>query len=232
MINNAIEIIVPDDIRKNWQEIVDLLARLCGVPAALIMRTRNQDIEVFVSSDSAGNPYRTGESERLDNSGLYCESVIKSGEKLLVPDALADNRWKTNPDVKRNMISYLGFPIFLPDKKTFGTVCVLDNKHNGYSGVIEQLMLKLKEIIESHLEMIYVNQCLVDKNKRLSDYLMEIQAFRGIVPICSHCKAIKDQQGEWHPVEDFLIRHPEADFSHGICPECLARYYPDFRPEP
>jgi len=231
VINKEVEIIIPEETLKNWQEIVDILAQLCGVPAALIMRTRESAIEVFISSKSEGNPYRAGESEHLNESGLYCETVIKSGERLLVPDALSDERWKNNPDVKRNMISYLGFPIFLPDKKPFGTVCVLDNKRNEYSKVLEQLIVKLKEIIESHLEMIYVNQTLGDKNKRLTDYLMEIQAFRGTVPICSCCKAIKDQQGEWHPIEHYLIKHPEADFSHGICPICIKKLYPDFDAE-
>ena len=218
MINEEVEIIVLEDTLKNWQEIVDILAQLCEVPAALVMRLRNSDIEVFISSKSEGNPYHPGESEHFDESGLYCETVIKSKGKLLVPDALADEHWKNNPDVKRNMISYSGFPIFSPNGKPFGTICVLDNKRNEYSKVIEQLMLKFKGIMESHLELIYVNQILGDKNKRLTGYLMEIQAFRCMVPICSNCKSIKDHQGEWHPIEHYLIKHPEAEFSHSMCP--------------
>jgi GAF domain-containing protein len=228
MISEEIDIIVPEDILKDWQEIVNILAQYCEVPAALIMRLRDPDIEVFISSESGGNPYHPGDSEHFDESGLYCETVIKSKDRLLVPNALADELWKNNPDIKLNMISYLGFPVYLPSGKPFGTICVLDNKRNEYSKVMEQLMLKFKGMIESHLEMIYMNQILGDKNKRLADYLMEIQAFRGIVPICSSCKSIRDQQGEWHSIEQYLIKHPEADFSHGICPECMKKLYPDF----
>jgi hypothetical protein len=126
------------------------------------------------------------------------------------------------------MVSYLGFPIFLPDGKPFGTICVLDRKRNEYSSLLEQLMQKFKSLIESNLEMIYINQKLGEKNKRLSDYLLEIQALRGLVVICSNCKAIRDQDGRWKPIEQFLTKSPAADFSHGICPVCLAKLYPDF----
>ena len=192
------------------------------------MRLSHPDIEVFISSRNEGNPYHPGEREYFENSGLYCETVIKSRSKLLVSDALADDNWKNNPDVKLGMISYLGFPVFMPDGSPFGTICVLDRKRNEYSTIIEQLMVKFKSIIESNLELIYMNQILGDKNRRLTDYLMELQALRGIVTICSNCKAIKDKQGQWHSIEHYLIKHPEADFSHGICPNCMKKLYPDF----
>lgn len=228
MINEKIEIDVPNDIQTNWQEIINIMAQLFEVPAALIMRLRETDIEVFLSSKSEGNPYHPGDKEHFEGSGLYCETVINSRDKLLVPDALADEHWEDNPDVKLNMISYLGFPIFWPEDRPFGTICVLDVKRNEYSTLIEQLMLKFKNLIESHLELIYVNQYLGDKNRRLTDYLMEIQALRGLVAVCSNCKSIRDNDGVWNPIEHYLIRHPEADFSHGICPECMKKLYPEY----
>lgn len=227
MIKEEIEIVVPKEIQESWQETVNIIAQICQVPAALIMRLANPDIKVFTASESPGNPYNPGDKEHFEGSGLYCETVIKTGKKLLVPDALIDEDWKDNPDVKLNMISYLGFPIFLPTGKPFGTICILDRKRNAYSTVIQQLMLKFKNMIESHLELTYLNQVLGDKNNRLTDYLMEIQALRGFVHICSNCKSIKDDQGEWQPIDNYLIKHPEADFSHALCPECMKKLYPD-----
>ncbi len=226
MASNEIKIEVPADIVKSWQEISDVLARMIEIPAALLMRFTDPDIEVFVTSNSENNPYHPGDKEKLPGSGLYCETVIKTKDKLLVADALADVNWKDNPGVKLNMISYLGFPILLPDGKPFGTICVLDNKRNEYSEIIEKLMLGLRSLMESHLEIIYMNQCLGDKNKRLSDYLMELQSLRGKVSICANCKGIKDNQNQWHPIEQYLIRHPEARFSHGLCPQCMRELYP------
>jgi hypothetical protein len=73
-----------------------------------------------------------------------------------------------------------------------------------------------------------MNQLLGEKNRKLSDYLMEIQAFRGTVSVCSSCKSIRDDAGQWQPIERYMIRHPEATFTHGLCPHCLKKLYPDF----
>lgn len=225
---NPINIQVPTDIIQEWQEIVNLISNIADVPAGLIMRLEGDHIEVFVSSESKDNPYRIRHKEKLENSGLYCEAVIKSNQKLLLPNALADEKWKNNPDLKLNMISYLGYPILLPNEQPFGTICVLDNKPNAYSDTLEILMMAMRNLIEKNLEIIFMNQILGDENKRISDYLNEIQAFRGIVPICSHCKSIRDSENNWHSIEEFLFTHPKADFSHGICPKCLKELYPDF----
>lgn len=219
---------IPQDIIQKWQSCLDILVKIIEVPAALIMRIDDPDIEVFVSSNGNGrSPYHVGDREHLWNSGLYCETVIRTKERLLVSNALTDKEWKNNPDVMLNMVSYLGFPILLPDGKPFGTICILDNKENPYDKSFEQMMLKFKELIEGHLELLLINQVLGDKNKKFSDYLTEIQTLRGINSICMHCKKIKDDKDQWNPVEKYLYNHPKAEFSHGCCPKCLKKYYPD-----
>lgn len=218
---------ISEDTLKKWQEIVDLIATLVDIPAALIMRLLESDIEVFVSSRSEGNPYHPRDHEQFIGSGLYCETVINTNHKLIVPNALTDEKWKTNPDIKFNMISYLGFPILLPDGKPFGTICVLDNKENAYSKTYEDLIKNFRDIIQSQLELISMNIALGEKNKSLTDYLEEIKILRGIVPICSFCKKIRDQEGHWANLEEYISEHSEAAFSHGICDECQAKHYPD-----
>jgi GAF domain-containing protein len=219
---------ISEDTLNKWQSIVDIMAELIGIPAALIMRLVESDIEVFISSQSDGNPYHPGDHEHFLASGLYCETVINSNDKLLVPNALTDEKWKNNPDVKLNMISYLGFPILLPDRKPFGTICVLDNKENAYSKTYENLIKEFREIIQSQLELIYMNTILGEKNKKLSDYFAEIKVLRGIVPICSFCKKIRDAKGNWSEVEAYVSKHSEAQFSHSFCPECGKLHYGDF----
>ena len=68
---NGSEIEVPERIQANWQSIVDNLAALLHLPAALVMRIVDEDIEVFLSSSGEGNPYHPGGKERLFGSGLY-----------------------------------------------------------------------------------------------------------------------------------------------------------------
>ena len=104
------EVDVSDELLALWQRLVDTMADLAGIPAGLIMRITQEDIEVCVASHTDGNPYHPGDSEHLANSGLYCETVIKTQSPLLVPDALADPDWRDNPDVKLNMISYHSRP--------------------------------------------------------------------------------------------------------------------------
>jgi PAS domain S-box-containing protein len=62
---------------------------------------------------------------------------------------------------------------------------------------------------------------------RLRKSLSEIKTLRGILPICSYCKKIRDDKGYWDQVEVYLKQHTDADFSHGICPECLDKYFPE-----
>jgi len=220
------QIDVSDAKLTAWQEIVDTMAEIIGIPAGLIMRLNDPDIEVFVSSKGQDNPYHPGDKEKVWGSGLYCETVIKTRDRLLVPNALADENWKNNPDIKLHMISYLGFPIFLPDGSSFGTICVLDNHENAYTDKYEKLLRKFRDLIQADLEIIYMNDMLQDENKQLTDYISEIKTLRGILPICMHCKKIRDDKGYWNQVEAYIQKNSEASFSHGICKECAEKYYP------
>src|SRR5258708_32937812 len=132
------------------EEIVDLLAEIMEVPSALIMRVGPPNIEVFVSSESKGNPYHPLETACL-NTGLYCETVMSTRKPLLVPDALQDEEWKSNPDIKLGMVSYLGFPISWPDGEIFGTICVLDNKRNEYSELYRKLLRQSRDVLQVDL---------------------------------------------------------------------------------
>ena len=60
---------------------------------------------------------------------------------------------------------------------------------------------------------------------QLQEALRNIKTLSGLLPICSHCKKIRDDKGYWHAVETYVISHTEAEFSHGICPDCLERFF-------
>lgn len=57
--------------------------------------------------------------------------------------------------------------------------------------------------------------------------LQRMKLLEGILPICSSCKKIRDERGDWHNIEDYIGARSEADFSHGICPACAKRLYPE-----
>ena len=58
--------------------------------------------------------------------------------------------------------------------------------------------------------------------------ISEISALRDIIPICSHCKKIRDDQQYWHTVESYFNSYRGLDFTHGICPTCMEQLYPDY----
>jgi len=123
------------------------------------------------------------------------------------------------------MISYLGFPISLPDKTPFGTICILDNKENKYSELYTKLIKNFRDIIESDIELLFMNFTLGEKNKNLTDYISEIQTLRGIIPICVKCKKIRDDDGYWNQLELYFEKYSEVLFSHCLCEKCSDELY-------
>jgi hypothetical protein len=63
---------------------------------------------------------------------------------------------------------------------------------------------------------------LIDK---LQAALSEIKTLRGLIPICARCKKIRDDKGYWKQIEEYIQAHTDAQFSHGICPQCAEILY-------
>jgi len=149
-----------------WQRWLDLVASMANIPAALIMKLNEDTIEVFLKSNSTGNPFRNNEKTTLGN-GLFCENVIGTQSKLLISDATANPLWSfNNPDVDLNLISYLGYPLNWPDGEVFGTICILDNKENQFTKNIDEFLFNLKQNIESDLELLISKQLLTESEEK------------------------------------------------------------------
>jgi hypothetical protein len=82
-------------------------------------------------------------------------------------------------------------------------------------------------IIESNKRM-ETEALLLKERDRLQKALDEIKTLRGIVPICSSCKRIRNDKGYWQQVEVYVSANSEAEFSHGICPDCIKKIYHEF----
>lgn len=90
---------------------------------------------------------------------------------------------------------------------------------------------ELRARIEVGRRMVELQATLAEKIDELQRALSEIKTLRGIVPICASCKKIRDDAGFWQQVDVYVRDHSEAEFSHGICPECMKRLYPEFTVE-
>lgn len=147
------EIVIADEMMQDWQSLVDLVVRLAGARVGLLMKVCDDDLEVLVASHTPSNPYEVGDREPLVGSGLYCERVVERQEMLLVPDARRSPEWSNNPDLRHNLVSYLGFPIRWPDGRVFGTLCVLDDKENAHQPATIELVARMRDLIEGHLKL-------------------------------------------------------------------------------
>jgi PAS domain S-box-containing protein len=72
---------------------------------------------------------------------------------------------------------------------------------------------------------------LVRLNEELKKAAANVKALSGLLPICSGCKKIRDDQGYWQQVESYIRKHSEAQFTHGLCPDCVKHLYPELKLE-
>jgi hypothetical protein len=73
---------------------------------------------------------------------------------------------------------------------------------------------------------------LFEQNTHLETALSEVKTLSGLLPICASCKKIRDDKGHWEDLERYIKARSEADFTHGICPDCMHELYPEFRQKP
>jgi len=67
---------------------------------------------------------------------------------------------------------------------------------------------------------------LIDRAaERTRELSKEVKMLNGLLSICSSCKKIRDESGEWQPIERYIAQRSDASFSHGLCPECSKKYY-------
>lgn len=145
---------IPEATVAQWQGMVDVMADVCKVPAALLMKLMPHELEVVVAADVEGNPYRRGERAPL-NTGLYCETVMDTRDLLVVPDALKDPLWENNPDIEHGLTCYVGYPLIWPDGEIFGTICALDIKEESANRQVVKCVKSFQDTVQSYLESLF-----------------------------------------------------------------------------
>jgi len=89
--------------------------------------------------------------------------------------------------------------------------------------------IKRRDIAERRLQEAYdtLELKVSERTRDLREALSEVKTLSGLLPICSHCKRIRDDKGYWNQIEAYIQKHSQAEFSHSICRECAKKYYPD-----
>lgn len=91
------------------------------------------------------------------------------------------------------------------------------------SGTVETVICTSKNITQRKLAEVE----LKEKHDKLLNAMNEIKTLSGLLPICASCKKIRDDKGYWNQIERYIQQHSDAQFTHGICPDCAKRIYPD-----
>ena len=197
-----------------FDDIIHVASVICDTPIAL-MSLIDKDRQWFKS--------RVGlDVSETPRAHAFCAHTILGENVLVVEDATEDERFAGNPLVtgEPNIRFYAGAPLIDRSGHSLGSLCVIDRKPKKLSAVQSSTLTALSRTIIHLLEL-----------RRLStdmaSALDELKMLRGLLPICSHCKGIKNDKGYWQKVEDYIRSHSDAEFSHSICPECVREHHPE-----
>jgi hypothetical protein len=106
---------------------------------------------------------------------------------------------------------------------------LLDRQKRQQRKIARQLRERmLEQERQARLSLEEKNLELEQRQLQLQEALANIKTLRGLIPICSYCKKIRNDKGFWERVETYIKKHSEANFSHGICPACMKEHFPQF----
>lgn len=200
----------PKERIQRFQEIVNHLVTIFKVSAALINEIDFPTLQVVIASSNELNPFEPGYSEKI--YGRFCEKTIKGKTIHEVHNAHKDPLYKNKPGLEENkMISYLGFPIFWPNEKLFGTICVVDHQERHFTLEYKHLLQEFAKEVELHLEIVYNKQSHTEKVKNL---LINLQN-------------LKEQQKYIHLLISSIKHDIKNDAFAGLASLQLAQKYPE-----
>mgnify|MGYP003645286011 CR=1 FL=1 len=195
---------------KTYDDITYLAAEIADTPIALVslIDQERQWFKARVGLDV---------TETSRDFAFCAHAILTPGETLVVPDAECDPRFADNPLVTGDpkIRFYAGAPLVLSDGIALGTLCVIDRKPRSLT---DRQLRALEVLSRQVVAQIELRQAL-NKVKQLGSML----------PICAHCKNIRDDKGYWEEVESYISKHSDTQFTHGICPDCIEANFPEFQ---
>ncbi|MGR3220439.1 MAG: sensor with HAMP domain protein, partial [Candidatus Anammoxibacter sp.] len=98
--------------------------------------------------------------------------------------------------------------------------------------LVEDELVKSKgelemRVAERTTELSELNKQLQSEIAEREKAIAKVKILSGFLPICAGCKKIRDDDGYWNQIEEYIRDHSEAEFTHSMCPECLREYYPE-----
>ena len=198
-----------------FDNFTHLAAQICGSAISLIslVDAERQWFKSKVGLDSNETPR---------DLAFCAHAILEPEELMVVRDATKDERFGDNPLVtgKPEIRFYAGAPLMNGEGFPLGTLCVIDREPRDLAEDQKEALTILGRCVVSQLEQRRISFSLANA-------LENIQIMKGMLPICSHCRKVRDDHGYWSRVEEYVRSHSDAEFSHGICPDCLRKEFPE-----
>lgn len=102
------------------------------------------------------------------------------------------------------------------------------DEHKYIGAVIRDISARKKTEKELAKYQESLEELVRERTRKLETALAEIKTLKGILPICMHCKKIRDDEGYWNQIENYIHARSEAEFSHSICPDCITEHYSEY----
>jgi PAS domain S-box-containing protein len=133
------------------------------------------------------------------------------------------------PELAQQTMDHIERSLFSKEMQVFEYQLELDDEvHHQEARIVPSWEDEVLTIVRDITER---KQAESEKEKlitELQEALTQVKTLSGLLPICASCKSIRDDKGYWQRIEAYLHEHSEAEFSHGICPDCARKLYPDF----
>ena len=207
--------ILDTETEQSYDDITALAAHICKVPIAMISLV--DEFRQWFKS-------RLGvEQQQTPRAVAFCAHAILQNGPFIVRDATKDRRFAGSRLVtgKPHIRFYAGIPLINPEGLALGTLCVVDRQPRQLSAGQLKTMQALSRQVMTLLELRRVLA-------RLAEALDQVKTLQGLLPICAWCKRIRDDEGYWDQIEAYFHKYAGADFTHGICPQCLEKAHAEW----
>lgn len=225
VIRGARVILAKKEFAQAARSIFDLARELTGAVSgyvALLSDDGHENEVLFL--DAGGMKCAVDPSLPMPIRGL--RATAYETHQVAYENRFMDSKWvEYLPGGHVDMKNVLFAPLNL-EGKTVG-IMGLANKPGDFTDEDAEIASVFGEFAAIALANSRYMDLVVEKTESLEHALAEVRTLRGLLPICARCKSIRDDEGLWSSVEEYLRDRTDVAFTHGICPDCMRELYPD-----
>jgi DNA-binding NarL/FixJ family response regulator len=233
LLKGARAVLEQSDFETTARRLFDTCSQLIGVTSgyiALLSKDGSENDVLFL--EAGGLPCTVDPELPMPIRGLRAEAYHSN--KAVYHNDFMNSEWVDFMPKGHVILKNVMFAPLVINEKTVGVIGLAnkaidfnDNDAKMATGFGELAAIALqnsRNLDERITAEQQREKVIIDLKKALS----EVKKLSGLLPICSHCKKIRDDKGYWRQIESYIHEHSEAEFSHSICKECAEKYYSNF----